>query len=490
MALGCRWPNTRRLDAIISESKVTLQTLTMRIEQPPSHQPRTSYRIRIVTEHRSSKPDMSANPLAVRNVINAKSRKVGAPLAAGDFRFGASSRTPRRTAALLVMTAVLTLLGLGGSKLHAKSPKKLAPNQARPSPIVYQPGASRSPMRGMTMGPIESTLHPDVGYGSDSCAQAMNTVRRLGGNWVSLTPFGRVWDLSPSGIDHSFEASFGENRVAIEGAIDQAHAHGLSVMLVPHLWVETGGWRGEIDFDSDAEWDSWAASYQEFVLAWAQVAERKNVALFSVGVELRSWVTTTRAPSFTDLIREVRRVYRGKLTYAANWDDAEHTVVWGELDLLGINAFFPLATEENATLPQLLDGGKRVADQVANLAARWQKPVLFTEIGYTNRPDPALKPWEWPEDLSDVKVAPQEQANAYRALLSSFVDEEWFAGFFVWRMYADPFDSSQEPAWGFSPLHRRAELVLRDAFSTAWGDLSGRQPHSWLNPRAMRIASY
>src|SRR5690606_4236181 len=101
-----------------------------------------------------------------------------------------------------------------------------------------------------------------------------------------------------------------KNRAAIELAIDQAHARGLQVMLVPHLWVEKGGWRGEIEFESDAEWETWAASYREFVLTWARVAEQKNVALFSMGVELRSWVTTTRAPSFTELIHEVRRIYR------------------------------------------------------------------------------------------------------------------------------------------------------------------------------------
>src|SRR5678809_228814 len=68
----------------------------------------------------------------------------------------------------------------------------------------------------------------------------------LGANWVSLTPFGRVADLSPSGVSLTFEQPFEQNRVAVGRAIDQAHAAGLKVLLVPHLWVESGGWRGEI----------------------------------------------------------------------------------------------------------------------------------------------------------------------------------------------------------------------------------------------------
>jgi hypothetical protein len=27
----------------------------------------------------------------------------------------------------------------------------------------------------------------------------------------------------------------------------QAHDRGLRVFLIPHLWVDMGGWRGEID---------------------------------------------------------------------------------------------------------------------------------------------------------------------------------------------------------------------------------------------------
>jgi hypothetical protein len=41
-------------------------------------------------------------------------------------------------------------------------------------------------------------------------------------------------------------------------------------------------------------------------------------------------------------------------------------------------------------------------------------------------------------------------------------------GAFVWRLYADPDDLSQEAEWGFSPRGRQAELFLRDAFWGHW----------------------
>ena len=93
---------------------------------------------------------------------------------------------------------------------------------------------------------------------------------------------------------------------------------------------------------------------------------------------------------------------------------------------------------------------------------------MFTEFGYTTRPDPALRPWEWPDGMSGVRVDQKAQADAYRALLGALLDTQGFAGLFVWRMYADPADMSQEQEWGFSPRGKEAENVLRDAFSARW----------------------
>lgn len=323
-------------------------------------------------------------------------------------------------------------------------------------------------VRGVTIGPIESALHPDRGYGSAACARSIDEARRMGATWVSFTPFGRVWDLAPTGISPTFEAPYAENRVAVQKAIEQAHQAGLKVMLVPHLWVESGGWRALIDPGADPEWATFAKSYREFLLGWARLAAETDVEMFSVGVELRSWLTTERAPSFVPIVRDVRSVYSGLVTYAGNWDDVEDTVILGELDVIGINAFYPLADKDGASRLELMEGGKRVRDKLAKLAKSWQKPVMFTEFGYTTRKNPAIKPWEWPDGMKNVEVDEIAQAEAYYALLSGLIDEPAFAGFFVWRVYADPLDMSQEAEWGFSPRGKVAELVLRDAFATRW----------------------
>jgi hypothetical protein len=323
-------------------------------------------------------------------------------------------------------------------------------------------------VRGVTIGPIENGYHPSVGYGSPAYERCLNEAHALGATWVALTPFGRVPDLSGSGIDPTFEVPFDRNRVDVAHAIEMAHAHGFRVMLVPHLWVESGQWRGELAPASDAAWARWADHYESFVRAWAEVAQDTHADVFSAGVELRSWVTTSRAPSFSRVIREIRRVYHGLVTYSANWDDVDQTVIWGDLDLIGINAFYPLTEQPGASYEALLESGRKIRTRVHDLAETWQKPVLFTETGYTTRADPALRPWVWPDSMSGVAVDEGAQATAYRALTASLLDDEDFAGLFVWRLYADPDDTSQEAPWGFSPRGKLAELVIRDAFAARW----------------------
>ena len=352
--------------------------------------------------------------------------------------------------------------------------------------------SGRVAIRGMTIGPIENAYHPGLGYGSPAYARTLDETVKLGAGWIALTPFGRVNDLSGNGVDLTFEAPFEKNRADIARAIDQAHQRGLKVMLVPHLWVESGAWRAEIDPKSDEGWARWTKSYSNFVEAWAKVAADHDAEMLSAGVELRSWVTTSRAPTFSQLLGRLRKIYtKGLITYSGNWDDVDQTVILGELDVIGINAFYPLAEKEGANEAELRAGGKRVLDKVRALSSAWRKPVLFTEIGYTTRKDPAYKPWEWPDAMKNVVVDEDAQALAYHALLAPLLEEPSFMGFFVWRVYADPDDVSQESEWGFSPRGKRAELVVRDAYRARWITDAPASPGDVLARfRAMTPGSY
>jgi hypothetical protein len=322
-------------------------------------------------------------------------------------------------------------------------------------------------VRGITIGPIESSQQPGRGYGTPYTEVLLDELVRLGANAISITPFGRIWSLDSTQILLDFEAPFATNRAAVGRLVAQAQARGLRVLIVPHLWVETSGWRGEIDPGSAERWQEYQASYRKFVLAWAQAAEEFGVDAFSIGVECKSW--SGRFGSYwLQLIGDVRATFAGQVGYSANWDEAENVLFWDALDFVGINAFYPLAAHGGADYAEYARGAERAVASAGELGAIVHKPVVFLEIGYTSRANAAVEPWLWPDEMSGVVVDEWEQARALSALIGAAASKPWFEGFFVWRYYANLDDVSQEAAWGFSPHGKLAEPVLRNTFLTPW----------------------
>lgn len=335
-----------------------------------------------------------------------------------------------------------------------------------PGPLGWHESA-RGGIRGITVGPIESSQWPGRGYGTASSEALLDELARMGTTWISVTPFGRIWSLSSTEIQMDFEAPFGENRAAVARMIRQAKARGIGVLLIPHLWVETGGWRGDLDPGSEEGWRAYQASYRAFVLSWAELAAEAGADGFSIGVECKSW-SGRFGDYWTGLIRDIRQRFPGFLTYSANWDEVDGVVFWDQLDLIGVNAFYPLSHHDGASYAEYLEGAGRARDGIRQVSEQLQMPVLFVEVGYTTRRDAAVQPWLWPDDMTNVVFDEHEQARALSALFETFLPEPWFAGFFLWRYYADLDDVSQEHIWGFSPHGKVAEPMLSQVFRWQW----------------------
>jgi hypothetical protein len=319
----------------------------------------------------------------------------------------------------------------------------------------------------VTVGPIESSQQPGVGYGTEASARLLDELQRLGANAISITPFGRLWSLKSTQIALDFEAPYGENRAAVARMIAQARARGMAVLLIPHLWVETGGWRGEIDPGSEQGWLDYQQSYRAFLLGWADVAAAAGADALSIGVECKSW-SGRFGGYWSQLIEDVRARFAGQLTYSANWDEADDVLFWDRLDFVGINAFYPLSDRENADYASYAQHAESAVAGALELGARVAKPLLFVEIGYTTRRDAAVKPWLWPDEMRAVEVDEWEQARALSALLGAAVSKPALRGLFVWRYYANLDDVSQEASWGFSPHGKLAEPLLYNVFHSSW----------------------
>ena len=340
---------------------------------------------------------------------------------------------------------------------------------------VRRPTAALGPVaiRGMTIGPIETSQFPGRGYGSAASEALLDALVRLGVNTISVTPFGRVWSLESTEILMDFEAPYSDNRAAIGRMVEQAHARGLRVLLIPHLWVETGGWRGEMNPKGRGAWKAYQKSYREFVLAWAHDAARMGVDAMSIGVECSSW-SGRFGDYWSGLIADVRQVFPGPLTYSANWDEVDNVVFWDQLDWIGVNAFYPLARKGHDDYADYVKGAERAIASLERSAQRVRKPVVLVEIGYTTRSHAAIDPWTWPEHLGTVVIDEWEQARALSALMGAATRSPHIGGMFLWRYYADLDDVSQEAPWGFSTHGKLGAHVIQSVYETRWvGDAAG-----------------
>ena len=104
---------------------------------------------------------------------------------------------------------------------------------------------------------------------------------------------------------------------------------------------------------------------------------------------------------WVNLIKDTRKHFKGKLLYAANFDNFHEVDFWHKLDFIGINAYFPLRdyneTKDSEDMYEILLSGW---DQVFQKIEQFRrdnnlnrKKVIFTELGYTNRQNSTIEPW-------------------------------------------------------------------------------------------------
>lgn len=301
------------------------------------------------------------------------------------------------------------------------------------------------------------------GYGTPRSARSLDELVKLGLRHLSVTPFG--WMRAEKSVEVRWSSNWhaAENFGRLRKVIARAHARKLEVILKPHIWLR-GGWRATIAPDAKAGgWPAFFASYERFILAYARLAAETKCAWFVVGVELGS-ATKARPDLWRALIAKVRRVYRGKLVYAANWDEVERVTFWDALDAIGVQMFAPLTTKPRPKLADALDGARRWLRRYEAVASRQQRPLLLTEAGFVNTPDGLEKPYVWPEKRSRKHSAEGDrvQALGYRALLATFGRSKQVRTIYWWKWFSNPQTLEEGPV-GYTPRGKPAEAVLRAA---------------------------
>lgn len=293
-------------------------------------------------------------------------------------------------------------------------------------------------------------------YASSESDQSLANLADTGARWVSIIVTSYQWNIADTEIE---AAEWTPDEDDLRHVIQQAHGLGLKVMLKPHvdLLDDPDHWRGHIGLTFDEEdWDVWFESYTQMILGYAEIAESEGAALFCIGTELSA--TSHHSAEWRSLVGEVRALYSGQVVYAANHGGEELAIDWwDELDMIGVDPYYGLTDIDQPTVEQLKAGWAEYREALAALSQRYDRQILFTELGYRSALGANRWPWQYG---TEVPVDLEGQRNAYQAAFEVFWNEPWFAGVFWWHWSADP-DKGGPDDDGYTPNGKPAEEVVR-----------------------------
>jgi Glycoside Hydrolase Family 113 len=286
------------------------------------------------------------------------------------------------------------------------------------------------------------------GYESESGREILKALRRDGVNAVALVPYG----FEPRGrpeVRLNTGAGSWESDEGIEEMSRVAHALGMKVMLKPGIWVGDGGYSGELEFASAADRAKWFESYGEFLAHYARLATRIHADLFCVGGEFVK--LTPYESDWRKLIARARRLYPGPLVYAANFGgEFESVKFWDALDDIGLQEYYPLP-DDLAT--------SEIVRKVEAVEQKYQRPVIFTEVGFASGQESNRTPWEDGHGAPD----PQLQAKCYQAIFRAFYRKPWFEGMYWWKVGTNGFGGPEDTS--LSPWSKPAMQVVKQWYT-------------------------
>ncbi|MCK5401376.1 MAG: glycoside hydrolase [Flavobacteriaceae bacterium] len=288
-------------------------------------------------------------------------------------------------------------------------------------------------------------------------------VVNINANYASVMPFGFIRDLNNPVIVYNTDRQwFGESKEGAKQYIKELKKKGISIMMKPHIWVWRGEFTGYISMKNEEDWRILEDSYTKFILDYAELAEDTKSEILCIGTELERFID--ERPKFWNiLISKIKEIYKGKLTYAANWDEFKRTPFWSQLDFIGVDAYFPVSISKTPTLEECSEGWKQHKNLIKEISNKYNKPILFTEFGYRSVDFSGKEPWKSDRSLTSVNL--EAQINATKALFEEFWKEDWFAGGFVWKWHHDYEQSGGENNTRFTPQNKPVEVVIKSYYS-------------------------
>ena len=297
------------------------------------------------------------------------------------------------------------------------------------------------------------------GYGSSMSQQSLERVRSLGSNAVAIVPYSWMRDPKTPARFRFSDRAGSENDEGVVHALCEANKQGLFTVLKPHVWI-SGSWPGEVSMQDDKAWEQFFEHYYQWIRHYAFMAEIYQADMLCIGVEF-SQATLNQSERWSELIGRIRKIYHGNLTYAANWgDEFENIKFWDQLDVIGLNCYYPLSENRTASEKELIAGFSKVLSKVNQVKSRYNKPVVLTEIGFRSVESPWLQPHE---EAFDKKYSQEHQALAYSAVFNA-MDTQPVADGILWWKWPTNMGNTLEEDRRFIPAGKSSERVIEHWF--------------------------
>ncbi|MGM7669087.1 glycoside hydrolase family 113 [Microbacterium sp. A93] len=238
-------------------------------------------------------------------------------------------------------------------------------------------------------------------------------------------------------------------------AIREAKNLGMKVCLKPVVNVADGTWRAHIgffDWDVPGEptWTQWFASYREFILHSARIAEAESCEMFCIGCEMVR--ADGQEAHWRALIADVREVYSGLVTYNCDKYQEDHVTWWNAVDVISSSGYYPEGTWE-----EHLDRIERVVEAA-------DRPFVFLESGCPSREGSPALPNDW-----SLAGAPSGEAQLawYEEMFAACARRPWVRGWFLWDWPPQLYDLADAAANDdYCPYGKPAGDFLRATYST------------------------
>jgi hypothetical protein len=321
-------------------------------------------------------------------------------------------------------------------------------------PVVPAERRAKLPLRGVAMQLHRVDLCDPKR--KDGYYTSVDEIAALGADTVKFVVNAQMQNGSSSYI--YMDLRYTPDGQQLADLIKYAKGKGLRVVLMPIVLIqkpEGNEWRGTI---KPAHWSDWWDSYRQMMDHYAMYAEISGVDLLVIGSELVS--TEEKADEWLEVIRTVRKRYKGMITYSANWDHYKHIPFWDYMDVIGMNSYWKMGENRDVSPAEIAQRWQKIQEGVLGFAKEKGKPLILLEVGWCSLQNAAHEPWDYTQEQLPVDL--ELQKRLWEGFFQSWHGKPNFAGFMLWEWPPTEANYKPEQDKGYTPEGKPAEKTIRE----------------------------